>query len=55
MDLHVSFLFQVLYLKGEIEKQTKEMKKLDLQIELLELMKQDKENTPLTFSQLVMN
>ncbi|CAG2254398.1 unnamed protein product [Mytilus edulis] len=46
---------QVLYLKGEMEKQTKEMKKLDLQIELLELMKQDKENTPLTFSQLLMN
>ncbi|XP_076070391.1 uncharacterized protein LOC143042042 [Mytilus galloprovincialis] len=46
---------QVLYLKGEMAKQTKEMKKLDLQIELLELMKQDKENTPLTFSQLLMN
>ncbi|VDI74710.1 Hypothetical predicted protein [Mytilus galloprovincialis] len=46
---------QVLYLKGEMAKQTKEMRKLDLQIELLELMKQDKENTPLTFSQLLMN
>ncbi|XP_063416487.1 uncharacterized protein LOC134698128 [Mytilus trossulus] len=46
---------QVLYLKGEMAKQTKEMRKLDLQIELLELMKQDKENTPLTFCQLLMN
>ncbi|CAC5394831.1 unnamed protein product [Mytilus coruscus] len=46
---------QILYLKGEMVKQTKEMKKLDLQIELLEEMKRDKENTPLTFSQLLMN
>ncbi|XP_052064421.1 uncharacterized protein LOC127704421 [Mytilus californianus] len=46
---------QILYLKGEMTKQTKEMRKLDLQIELLEEMKRDKENTPLTFSQLLMN
>ncbi|CAC5402674.1 unnamed protein product [Mytilus coruscus] len=46
---------QILYLKGEMAKQTKEMKKLDLQIELLEEMKRDKENTPLIFSQLLMN
>ncbi|CAC5378761.1 unnamed protein product [Mytilus coruscus] len=45
----------ILYLKGEMAKQTKEMKKLDLQIELLEEMKRDKKNTPLTFSQLLMN
>ncbi|XP_052065810.1 uncharacterized protein LOC127705522 [Mytilus californianus] len=46
---------KILYLKGEMAKQTKEMRKLDLQIELLEEMKRDKENTQLTLSQLLMN
>ncbi|CAG2207048.1 uncharacterized protein LOC143081877 [Mytilus galloprovincialis] len=41
---------QVVYFRGEIEKQKKEMKKLDLQIELLERIKA-KEYQPMSLSQ----
>ncbi|CAG2188769.1 unnamed protein product [Mytilus edulis] len=41
---------QVVYFRGEIEKQKKEMKKLDLQIELLERIR-SKEYQPMSLSQ----